>query len=97
MVTNCIDEVRVHKHRVQGDEKLMAVPVSRHHYVHSGTTLFFKRGHINQPLVDHVRELRVEYVPGERVDLLLTLYEPSLQLEQHHSLSVALRNPVPAS
>jgi len=97
VVTNCTNEVRVHKHRVQGNEKLMAVPVSRHHYVHSGTTLSFKRGDINQPLVDHVRELRVGYVPGERVDLQLTLYEPTLQLEQHHALSVAIRNPVPAS
>ena len=97
LVTNCINETKVHKNRAQGSEKQMAVPISRHHYVHSGSTLYFQRRGGNQPLVEHVRELRVEYVPGERVDLQLTLYEPTLQLGQHHSLSVALRNPVPAS
>lgn len=97
LVTNCTNEVKVHKNRAQGSEGQMAVPISRHHYVHSGSTLYFKRRGSNQPLVDHVRELRVGYVPGERVDLQLTLYEPNLHLEQHHALSVAIRNPVPAS
>lgn len=97
LLTNCVDEVQVHKDRAQGSDKLMAVPISRHHYVHSGSTLYFKRRASNQPLVSHVRELRVAHVPGERVDLQLILYEPALHLEQRHALSVAIRNPVPAS
>ncbi|GLO33181.1 hypothetical protein PPUN14671_00140 [Pseudomonas putida] len=97
VVTNCLNEVKVHKGRAQGSETQMTVPVSRHDYVHSGTTLYFKRRGNNQPLVEHVRELRVTHVPGERVDLQLTLYEPILQLEQQHALSVAIRNSVPTS
>lgn len=89
--------MEVHKERAQGSDTLMAVPVSRHRYAHVGSTLYFERRGRNQPLVDHVRELRVVQVAGERIDLQLTLYEPTLQLEQHHTLSVALRNPVPAS
>ncbi|MEN5142062.1 PilW family protein [Pseudomonas juntendi] len=97
LLTNCINKVEVHQARAQGSDKLMAVPVSRHRYVQVGSTLYFARRGRNQPLVDHVRELRVVQVAGERIDLQLTLYEPTLQLEQHHALSVALRNPVPAS
>lgn len=97
LLTNCINTVEVHKERAQGSDTLMAVPVSRHRYAHVGSTLYFERRGRNQPLVDHVRELRVVQVAGERIDLQLTLYEPTLQLEQHHALSVALRNPVPAS
>lgn len=97
VVTNCLNEVKVHKGRALGSDKQMAIPISHHHYAHSGGKLYFKRRGNNQPLVEHVRELRVVHVPGERVDLQLTLYEPTLQLEQRHALSVALRNPVPAS
>ena len=95
LLTNCIDEAQVYEGREQGSDKLMAVPISQFHYVHSDSKLYFKRNGSNQPLVDHVRELRV-HVQGERVDLQLTLYEPILHLEQHHALSVAIRNPVPA-
>ncbi|MEH6419744.1 PilW family protein [Pseudomonas sp. CGJS7] len=97
LLTNCIDTVEVHKERAQGTDNLMALPFSRHRYVHVGSTLYFERRGRNQPLVDYVRELRVVQVAGERIDLQLTLYEPTLQLEQHHALSVALRNPVPDS
>ena len=97
VVTNCLDEVKVHKGRAQSSDKQMAIPISHHHYAHSRGRLYFNRNGINQPLVDHVQELRVVHVPGERVDLQLTLYESTLQLEQRHALSVALRNPVPAS
>ena len=97
VVTNCINEVKVHEGRVQGSDKQMAIPISHHHYAHSRGRLYFNRNGVNQPLVEHVRELRVVHVPGERVDLQLTLYEPTLQLQQRHELSVAIRNPVPTS
>jgi type IV pilus assembly protein PilW len=61
-------------------------------------TLKFRRRGTPQPLVDHVREMRVAFVEtpqGGRVDVHLSLYEPTLRIEQQHALSVALRNPVP--
>lgn len=95
--TNCLDVAEVHKGRAQGSDKQMVVPISHHHYAYNNGKLHFTRHNVTQPLVEHVRELRVVHVPGERVDLELTLYEPTLKLLQRHALSVAIRNPAPAS
>ncbi|RCL26817.1 pilus assembly protein PilW [Pseudomonas sp. AFG_SD02_1510_Pfu_092] len=97
LLTDCTKEARVYKGWVPGSKNLTAVPISQHLYVLKNNKLFFNRSGINRALVEHVRALQVVHVPGERVDLQLTLYEPTLQLEQHHALSVALRNRVPAS
>ncbi|MFJ4348232.1 PilW family protein [Pseudomonas sp. NPDC089401] len=97
LLTDCHAEAQVYKNRAANPGTLMEIAVSRHQYRLSGNRLMFIRRGNAQPLVDHVRELRVERVQapqGEWVDLQLTLYEPTLQLEQHHTLSVALRNPV---
>jgi hypothetical protein len=97
LLTNCLDHVQVYNERPLNPDKLMAIPISRHRYWLDGTTLRLTRRNNAQPLIDHVRELRVALVQaaeGERVDLHLTLYEPTAQLEQRHELSVALRNPV---
>lgn len=76
-------------------------PVSRYVYQLQDDKLRFKRGNSKfQPLVDNVQAMRVERVQmvgGERVDISLTLYEPTLKVQQRHELSVAIRNPVPAS
>ncbi|WP_085674077.1 MULTISPECIES: PilW family protein [unclassified Pseudomonas] len=99
LLTDCMESAHVHKGRIENPDTLMAIPISRHRYALKGTSLTFRRryGDNSQTLVDHVRQMRVEHVhvpEGERVDLQLTLYEPTSQLEQLHELSVALRNPV---
>ncbi|MDZ3993882.1 PilW family protein [Pseudomonas sp. Teo4] len=97
LLTDCIDQAQVHGGRAQSTGRFLAVPISRHDYVLVGSELKLKRGGRVQPLVNHVRELRIERVDtpeGERFDLKLTLYEPDLRLEQYHELSVMLRNPV---
>jgi type IV pilus assembly protein PilW len=99
LLTDCSGEAQVYSGRRQSTPDLMAIPISRHRYALDGTTLRFTRRNNPQPLLDHVREMRIAHVRtplGGRVDLQLTLYEPTLKLEQHHALSVALRNPVVA-
>ena len=98
LLTDCSREAQVKNGRYPGTDNLMAIPISRIRYALSGTTLMFTRRSHSQSLVDHVRELQVALVQspqGQRVDLQLTMHEPTLQIEQHHELSVALRNPVP--
>lgn len=97
LLTNCIDEAHVHSGRVDGSQHPLAIPISQYLYVLDGTTLRFRRRGASQPLVDHVREMRVAFVEapqGGRVDVHLTLFEPTLGIEQQHALSVALRNPL---
>ncbi|MGE8469062.1 MAG: PilW family protein [Pseudomonas putida] len=97
LLTNCTDEAHVYKGRAESSGQLLAFPISRHVYVLEEGTLKFRRRGSPQPLVDHVREMRVALVEtpqGGRVDVHLTLYEPTLGIEQQHVLSVALRNPV---
>ncbi|MFJ4155001.1 PilW family protein [Pseudomonas sp. NPDC089752] len=95
--TDCIRDVLVGESLDKSNDRLLSYAVSRHIYRLSGTTLYFKRGRDrSQPLIDHVRELRFEHVQtleGGRVDIALTLYEPTLDIEQHYDLSVAVRNP----
>ncbi|GHS83179.1 pilus assembly protein PilW [Pseudomonas sp. PAGU 2196] len=98
LLTNCTDEAHVYKGRAESSGQLLAFPISRHVYALEDGTLKFRRRGTPQPLVDHVREMRVAFVEtpqGGRVDVHLTLYEPTLRIEQQHALSVALRNPVP--
>ncbi len=95
LLTDCLSEVQVRNGRVQG--KHLAVAISRHRYQLVGTVLMFRRGASYQPLIDHVRDLRVTVVgegSAQRVDIQLTLFEPTLGIEQRHALSVAVRNPV---
>lgn len=92
--TDCRDETVVYKDPPLQTGMVMAVRISRHRYELRDSILYFN----SQPLANHVREMQVTQVDvpeGGRVDLHLTLYEPTLQLEQRHELSVALRNPVP--
>ncbi|MFJ4386500.1 PilW family protein [Pseudomonas sp. NPDC089408] len=97
--TDCNMKVLVQK--VRDERYPFAYPISRYVYQLKDNGLKFKRGTSNpQPLVENVRELRFERVQmpqGERVDIALTLYEPTLKVEQRHEVSVALRNAVPAS
>lgn len=96
LLTDCTDKAQLHEERPGNPGRLMEIPISRHQYALNGTTLRLKRGRDGfQPLVDHVREWRVQHVrapAGERVDLTLVLYEPKLGLEHRQELSVALRN-----
>ena len=94
--TDCNEEVRVDKKPVEGYP--LTFPIGKYIYQLHDNRLRFKRDKSFQPLVENVREARFERVQtpkGERVDITLTLYEPTLKLEQRHELSVALRNPVP--
>ncbi|ABY96566.1 TPA: PilW family protein [Pseudomonas putida] len=94
--TDCIEKVSVDVDPKEGYP--LAFPISRYVYQLQGNQLKFKRGRSFQPLVENVREARFERVQtpeGVRVDIALTLYEPTLKLEQRHELSVALRNSVP--
>ncbi|AGZ37172.1 prepilin-type cleavage/methylation domain-containing protein [Pseudomonas sp. SWI6] len=100
--TDCIEQVQVHRAREGNDQLPLAFPISRHSYRLEGTTLVFKRANSRnfQPLVNHVRELRLVHVPalgGGRVDIQLALYEPTLGIEQRYALTVAVRNPVDES
>lgn len=93
LLTNCRDEAVVYKNSPSQTGAVMAVRIRRHRYELRDSTLYFNA----QPLANHVREMQVTQVEvpeGGRVDLQLTLFEPTLQLEQRHVLSVALRNPV---
>ncbi|MFK0096217.1 PilW family protein [Pseudomonas sp. NPDC090592] len=94
--TDCNEKVRVDEKPVEGYP--LTFPIGKYIYQFHDNRLSFKRGKSFQPLVENVREARFERVQtpqGERVDITLTLYEPTLKLEQRHELSVALRNPVP--
>ncbi|BBH44175.1 PilW family protein [Pseudomonas sp. KU43P] len=98
LLTDCTCKAQVKNGRYPATDELMAIPISRIRYELSGTTLMFTRRNQRQSLVDHVRELQVALVQspqGQRVDLQLTMYEPTFEIEQRHALSVALRNPVP--
>ncbi|MGE8321748.1 MAG: PilW family protein [Pseudomonas sp.] len=93
--TNCTSEVFVNDQR-EGDHPLV-YGISKYVYKLEGETLKFKRRGSFQPLVENVLEMRIERVKtptGERLDIALTLYEPRLDIRQHHALSVATRNPV---
>ncbi|MGJ7551549.1 PilW family protein [Pseudomonas alloputida] len=100
LLTDCRDGAVVYKDPPSQAGTLMAVRISRHRYELRGSTLYFIRGQNSQPLANHVREMQVTQVDaseGGRVDLQLTLFEPTLQIEQRHQLSVALRNLVSES
>ncbi|MFJ4350518.1 PilW family protein [Pseudomonas sp. NPDC089428] len=97
LLMDCREEAIVYKDPPSQKGTVMAVRISRHRYELRDSILYFTRGQNSQPLANHVREMqvtRVDAPEGGRVDLQLTLYEPTLQLEQRHELSVALRNPV---
>ncbi|MGE8111838.1 MULTISPECIES: PilW family protein [Pseudomonas] len=91
LLTNCRDEAVVYKNPPLETGAVMTVRIRRHRYELRDSILYFNA----QPLANHVREMQVTQVEapeGGRVDLRLTLFEPTLQLEQRHEISVALRN-----
>ncbi|MFJ4441671.1 PilW family protein [Pseudomonas sp. NPDC089422] len=91
LLTNCREEAVVYKDPPSQTSAVMAVRIRRHRYELRDSILYFN----SQPLANHVREMQVTQVDvpeGGRVDLRLTLLEPTLQLEQRHEISVALRN-----
>lgn len=94
--TDCIGMAQVGKGPVKSRDSTWSFAVSRHIYQLAGTTLSFKRGGDRfQPLINHVREMHLEHVQGregERVDIVLTLFDPAQDIEQRHELSVAIRN-----
>ncbi len=95
LLTDCHTEALVKKDFPSKPGTLMALRISRHRYELRGSTLQFIWKGRSQSLIEHVRKLQVTRVAtpeGGRVDLKLTLFEPTLQLEQRHELSVALRN-----
>ena len=97
LLTDCRGEAVVYKDPPSHMGAVMAVRISRHRYELRDSTLYFTRGQTPQPLANHVREMKVTQIDapeGGRVDLQLTLFEPTQQLEQRHELSVALRNAV---
>ncbi|QHG67133.1 PilW family protein [Pseudomonas putida] len=99
LLTDCREEAVVFQGPPSQTGTVMTVRITRHRYELRGSILYFTRGKNSQaqPLASHVSEMQVTQVDapeGGRVDLQLTLFEPTLQLEQRHELSVALRNPV---
>ncbi|NIE74179.1 pilus assembly protein PilW [Pantoea sp. Ap-967] len=97
LLTDCHDRATLYPGRQANPDGFMAIPISRYRYYLNGTSLMFSRRGRPQGLAEHVRTFQVALVntpQGQRIDLHLTLYEPVLQLEQQHGLSVALRNPV---
>lgn len=95
LLTDCHSEALVYKDLPSQTGTLMTLRISRHRYELRGSTLYFMWGPNYQPLIEHVREFQVTQVhapEGSRVDLTLTLFHSTLQLEQRHELSVALRN-----
>lgn len=95
LLTDCSTYAQVRSGRAHGKD--LAVAISRHRYQLGGTSLMFRRGASQQPLIDHVRDFRVALVgegSEQHVDIQLTVFEPMLGIEQHHALSVAVRNPV---
>ncbi|MDH1657084.1 pilus assembly protein PilW [Pseudomonas mosselii] len=96
VLSDCRSWARVQPGQHVGDGELLALPVRRVTYrVHNGSLMLTSNAQ-HASLIDQVRALevsRVEAGAGERLDIRLTLHDRQHGLEQHHSLSVALRNP----
>lgn len=95
VLTDCHSQALVYKDPPSQTSVFMALRISRHRYELRGSTLYFMWGPNSQPLIEHVQEFhatQVDAPDGGRVDLELVLFQPALQLEQRHELSVALRN-----
>ncbi|MFR0675067.1 PilW family protein [Enterobacterales bacterium AW_CKDN230030176-1A_HGKHYDSX7] len=99
VLTDCRQWARVVTGAPPSPPGVMAFGVRRQVYQVHGTTLRLSSGGSTQPLLDHVQALHADAVHqgGQtRLDLRLTLFEPTLQVTQQHALSVTLRNAVPA-
>ncbi|WP_434772598.1 PilW family protein [Pseudomonas entomophila] len=75
----------------------MAFGVRRQVYQVRGDTLRLSSGGSTQPLLDHVQALQVDPVHQDgktRLDLHLTLFDPTTQVRQQQALSVTLRHQV---
>ncbi|MHC6223992.1 PilW family protein [Pseudomonas sp. X10] len=95
VLTDCLTWAHVHPKRraAVGDE--IALPVRRQVYRLVGDSLRLGSGGSTAAIIDHVRDLRVSRVrlgEHERVDLLLTVFDPRQRIEQRYDLSVTLRN-----
>lgn len=74
---------------------LFALPVRRQVYEVRNGSLFLTTGRQRSSLIDNVKALQVTRVQAgdsERLDILLTLYNATFQLEVRQQVSVALRN-----
>ncbi|WDY57387.1 PilW family protein [Pseudomonas sp. PSKL.D1] len=95
--TDCFSDARICNGKddacVAHSDQALNYGISRHAYFLQGTELKFSRNANTQPLIENVREFRLE-LAGNRLDITLRLFDPGLNIEQHHALSVALRNPV---
>jgi len=92
--TDCLTWARVGDGRFAPAPDAMVLPIRQVEYRLENDRLMLVRTRSKQPLLDHVRHLRVTQVDQQRIDLQLELYEPQWQLTQHYALSVALRNPL---
>ncbi|CAM3916933.1 hypothetical protein CCOS865_00873 [Pseudomonas reidholzensis] len=99
VLTDCRSWVQVKAGVQPGDQQTLALPVSRVTYTLRAARLQREARGTPQPLIDNVLSLHATRVPmaaGERVDVRLVLFDRHHAIEQHHAISVALRNRLPA-
>ncbi|MBA1202589.1 pilus assembly protein PilW [Pseudomonas capeferrum] len=100
LITDCRTKASVHEGARAAGAGEIAIPLLRRSYRLSGDRLILKSGGITAALVSHVRDLRITRVPQgeyERLDLELTLFEPTHGIEQRYAYSVTLRNRLSSS
>lgn len=90
VLTDCQGWARVYR-KPPPTGAMLALPVRRVTYRLSKGRLMFTTHAQHASLIDNVRALDVRRV-GARVDIQLVMFDPVYRLEQHHALSVALRN-----
>lgn len=101
LITDCRTRANVYKRDAQAaGPGEMTIPLLERQYRLNGDRLILKSGRLNAALISHVRDMRITRVPQgeyERVDLQLTLFEPTHGIEQRYVYSVTLRNRLPSS
>lgn len=99
VLTDCRTWAKVLAEAPPGNTEGLAFPLRQQHYRVHDASLMLSSGGLNARLIDNVRGLWITQVQGQqgqRLDLRLQLFEPTLQLEQQYELSVTLRNRLPA-
>lgn len=95
VLSDCRSWAQVMDSQHQAGASLFALLVRRQVYEVRNGSLFLTTGKQRSSLVDNVKALqvtRVEAGEGDRLDIRLTLYDATFQLEVHQQVSVALRN-----